>query len=147
MGGRVDLVTGLLAILDGFKAANQTLLRRRFTVRPPSLVTDLPCAYIDLRPETIHYDSAMRDRVASPSIVFVDQLTNNGETMQRMDVLADAFTEYLDNHPLILTGNGVWSDGTWSDESANLGRPEDNDAPLLALRFTFNDILIKDSRL
>jgi len=147
MGGRVDLVTGLVAILDSFIASNPTLLRRRFTVRPPSLVTDLPCAYIDLRPETIHYDSAMRDRVASPSIVFVDIVTDNGESMQRKDVLVDAFTEHLDLHPLILTGNGVWSDGTWSDERENLGRPEDNDAPALAVRFTFNDVLIKDQRI
>lgn len=147
MAGRVDLVTGLLAILDAFIAANPTLLRRRFTVRPPSLVTDLPAAYIDLRPYTVHYDSAMRDLVASPSVVFVDRLTDNGETMQRMDSLIQAFTEHLDGYPYLTSGNAVWSDGTWSDETENLGHPEDRDAPMLAARFTFTDVLIKDPRL
>ncbi len=144
MTARVEIVAGLLSMLDTFIAANPTLLRRRFKVRPPSLVTDLPCAYIDLRPETIHYDSAIRDRVMQPSIVFVDQLTDNGETMARFDTLVDTFTEFLDGHPYLAAGNGVWSDGTWSDESETLGG--DPPAQAAAARFTFNDVLFKSGR-
>lgn len=146
MTARVEVVAGLLALLDAFIAANPTLLRRRFKSRPPSLVTDLPCAYIDLRPETVGYMNSMRDRVMSPSVVFVDQLTDNGETMARFDQLVDTFTDFLDDYPYLAAANAVWSNGTWTDESETLGRPEDQTAPAAAARFTFNDVLYKSGR-
>lgn len=145
MSARVEIVAGLLTLLDTFIAANPTLLRSRFKVRPPSLLVDLPTAYIDLRPETVHYDSSMRDRVMQPSIVFVDQLTDNGETMGRFDTLVDTFTDFLDGHPYLASGNGVWSDGTWADESETLGG-EGEGARAAAARFTFNDVLFKSGR-
>lgn len=148
MSDRTDLVAGIYTMLEAFKAANPTLLRRNFTVRPPSLVTDLPCAYIDgVRPAKVHYDSAMRDQTFTASVVFVDQLTDNTETESRMDVLVDAMVEHLDNYPLLIAGNGVWSDSTWGDEAENLGHPDGQDAPAAAVRLTFTDILIKHSRL
>lgn len=138
-------------MLNAFQAANPTLLRRVFRVRPPSLVTDTPCVYIDLRPEKIHYDNSIRDRVFSPSVVFVDRLTDNGETMDRFDVLIDAFVDHVDNYAH-LTGTGttlnnVWSDATVADESENLGNPDGTTAPAAAARFTFNDVLFKEGRI
>lgn len=157
MGARQDIIRGLLGLLDDYIAANPTLLRRRFKVRPPTLITDTPCAYIDLRPETVHYDSAIRDRVFQPSIVFVDRLTDNGETMDRFDALVDSFSDFIGTNQmpyayLSLTAagvrsNGVWSQGTWSDEQESLGSPDGSLAPAAAARFTFTDVLYKDSRL
>lgn len=152
MGARVNLVAGMLDVLDQFIAANPTLLVRRFKVRPPTLVTDTPCAYIDLRPESIHYDNSIRDRVFSPSIVFVDRLTDNGETMDRFDTLIDAFTDFADNYPLLalvsgVRSNGVWSDATWADESETLGSSDGTTAPAAAARFTFNNVLYKEGRI
>lgn len=147
MGARVDLITAILAMLDAFIAANPTLLRRRFKVRPPTLVTDLPCAYIDLRPEDVHYDNGVRDRTLRPSIVFVDQLTDNGETMDRFDVLIDTFTDHLDSYAHLFLGTGinnVWSNGSWTDESETLGG--DPPAPAAAARWSFEDILFKQGR-
>ncbi len=147
MGARTDVVTAILAMLDAFIAANPTLLRSRFKVRPPSLLVDLPAAYIDLRPEKVHYDSGVRDRRLSPSIVFVDQLTDNGETMDRFDALIDAFTEHLDSYAHLFLGTGinnVWSDGSWQDEQETLGG--DPPAPAAAARWTFEDILFKQGR-
>ena len=148
MGARVSLITAMLSMLDAFIAANPTLLRRRFKVRPPSLVTDLPCAYIDLRPETISWSNGVRDRTLSPSIVFVDQLTDNGETMDRFDTLIDAFTDHLDSYPhLFLTGlNNVWSNGSWADEQETLGDTQTGTAPAAAARWTFADISYKEGR-
>ncbi len=149
MTARVEIVAALATLLDNFMAANPTLLRHRFTTRPPSLVTDLPCAYIDLRPETIHYDSAIRDRVMSPSIVFVDQLTDNQETLARFDLLVDTFTDYVDANPFngkLLSGNAVWSDATWNDERETLGG-DGQGAPAMAARFTFVNVLYKATRL
>ena len=148
MTARVEIIEGTLALLDAFIAANPTLLRRRFKSRPPSLVTDTPCAYIDLRPETVAYANSVRDRVMSPSVVFVDRLTDNGETMGRFDQLVDTFTDFVDAYPYLVVArnNGVWSSGTWTDESETLGRPEDGQAPAAAARFTFNDVLYKSPR-
>lgn len=146
MTARVDLVSGLLAMLGDFHTAHPDLLARYFKVRPPSLVTDTPCAYIDLRPETVHYDSGLRDRFFTPSIVFVDRLTDNGETMSRFDTLIDAFTDHLDNYPHIAVGTS-WSGGTWNDESENLGRPDGDDAPAAAARWTFDPINFKEGRI
>ncbi len=146
MTARVEVVTTILSMLDTFIAANPTLLRRRFKVRPPSLVTDLPCAYIDLRPYTVAYTASVRDIVMSPSIVFVDQLTDNGDTMERFDTLVDAFTEFLDGYPYLAAGNAVWSNATWADEAETLGRPGDGQAPAAAARVTFNDTLYKAPR-
>lgn len=146
MTARVEVVTRLQTILTAFEAANPTLLRRHFKVRPPSLVTDLPCAYIDLRPYTVAYMNSTRDIVMSPSIVFVDRLTDNGETMERFDILVDTFTEFLDDYPYLAAGNAVWSNSTWVDESETLGRPEDGQAPAAAARVTFNDVLYKSGR-
>lgn len=142
MGDRANLVAGLLTLLDAFIAANPTLLRRRFKSRPPSLVTDLPCAYIDLRPERVSYDSAMRDRFMTPSIVFVDRLTDNGETMDRFDLLVDAFTDHLDNYPHLVAGT-AWSDGTWADESEEVG----DGVTAAAVRWTFGPINFKEGRI
>jgi hypothetical protein len=146
MNARTEVVAKMLSILAAFHAAHPTLLVRSFKVRPPSLVTDTPCAYIDLRPFTVHYDSSMRDLVLSPSIVFVDRLTDNGETMDRFDTLIDTFTEFLDAYPYLAVGNAVWSNGTWTDEAENLGRPDGQEAPAAAARFTFNDALYKSGR-
>ena len=145
MGARTDVVTAILAMLDDFIAANPTLLRRRFKTRPPSLVTDLPCAYVDLRPERINYFAGVRDRHLSPSIVFVDQLTDNGETMARFDALIDAFTDHLDSYSHLFLGTGinnVWSDGSWADEAEQIG----DGNPAAAARWTFEDILFKQGR-
>lgn len=145
MGARTDLITATLAMLDAFIAANPTLLRRRFKVRPPSLVTDLPCAYIDLRPEQVHYYNGVRDRILSPSIVFVDQLADNSETMTRFDSLIDAFTDHLDSYSHLYLGTGlnnVWSRGTWSDEAVEITTEQ----PAQAARWSFEDILFKEGR-
>jgi hypothetical protein len=157
VGATTDIIAGMLGLLDDYIAANPTLLRRRFNVRPPTLVTDLPCAYIDYATqatETIHFDAAMRDRTPSPSIVFVDRLTDNSEVETRFYTLIDSFTEFLNTNTnvyvkLALTNgtriNGVWSDATWSQFLEQLGG--DPPAPAVAFRLTFNDVLFKESRL
>jgi hypothetical protein len=136
---RSDLVAGLLALLDAFIAAYPTLLVRRFKVRPPSLVTDTPCAYIDLRPATVSYDSARRITEFTPSIVFVDRLTDNGETMDRFDTLIGTFNDHLALWPHVVAGT-AWSDGTWADEQETLGDPEGRTVPAAAARWTFGPI-------
>jgi hypothetical protein len=145
MGNRVDLVAGIGTMMTAFIAAHPDLLKRHFRSRPPSLVTDLPCSFLDLRPETVHYDSGLRDRLFTPSIVFVDRLTDNGETTDRLDALVDAFTDHLDNYAHIVAGTS-WSGGTWTDEQETLGG-EGEGAPAAAARWTFEPINFKEGRI
>ena len=141
MGERQDLVSGVTTMMTAFAVANPTLLKRHFRARPESAVTDWPCSWLDLRPEQVSYDSAMRDRTFNASIVFVAGLGTNDQMMDVLDSLVDAFTDHLDSYPHILTGS-AWSDGEWSDESIPLS--DETRAP--GVRWTFAPILSKRGR-
>lgn len=136
MGNRTDVVAGVSALLDTFSATNPSLLVRHFTVRPPSLVTDLPCAFMDIGGGTIHYDNSLREWIFPVGIVFVDRLTDNEETDTRGDVLADAFMDLMDATPHVVAGTW-WSDATWTSDPQTLGG--DGDPQNLAgYRLTFD---------
>lgn len=135
---RQDLITGMLAMLNAYIAANPTLLVRAFKVRPGNLVaTDLPCAYIDLRPETIAHAAGVRTRTMSPSVVVVDRLTDNAETLTRLDSLTDALVDWFTGYPHIVAGT-VWDQMTVGDESVSEGTE--------AVRFTFGNIEVIEGR-
>ena len=144
-------------MLDDFITARPDLLKRRFSVRPETLVTDLPCAYIDLQTSTVHYDSGIRDQIFQPSIVFVDRLADNEQSSDAFDLLVDTFTDFMATNNMTyayltktaagVRSNGVWSRGTWTDEQQNFGSPDGSVAPAVAARLTFNDVLVKDGRL
>jgi hypothetical protein len=141
MGERQDLVAGITTMMDAFILANPTLLARHFRTRPESAVTDWPCSWLDLRPEEVHYDSAMRDRTFNASIVFVVGQGDNDQQMTLLDSIVDAFMDHLDSYPRILSGS-AWSDGSWSEESIPLS--DDTSTP--AVRWTFAPILSKRGR-
>jgi hypothetical protein len=142
MGERQDLVSGITTMMTAFIAAQPTLLKRHYRARPESAVTEWPCSWLDLRPEEVSYDSAMRDRTFSPSIVFVAGRGDNDQMMTLLDSLVDAFTDHLDSYPQILTGS-AWSDGSWSDESIPLG----DETVTPGVRWTLSPILSKRGRL
>ena len=142
MGERQDLVAGVTTMMAAFIAANPTLLKRHFRARPESALTDWPCSWLDLRPESVSYDSAMRDRTFNPSIVFVAGGSTNDDSMALLDSIVDAFTDHLDSYPHILTGS-AWSDGQWSEETIPLS--DATDVP--GVRWTFSPILSKRGRL
>ena len=141
MGERQDLVSGVTTMMTAFIAAQPTLLKRHFRARPESAVTDWPCSWLDLRPEDVHDDSAMRDRTFNASIVFAAGTGDNDQMMALLDSIVDAFTDHLDSYPHILTGS-AWSDGSWSEEAIPLG--DDTSTP--GVRWTFAPILSKRGR-
>ena len=141
MGNRVNLVAGIGTMLTAFIAANPTLLKRYFTARPTSLVTDWPCAYIDLRATRVGYANGLRDTVFTPSIVFVDGDFDPQATANRIDALVDAFTNHLDSYARLVTGT-AWSDGSWAEERI----PLSDETVAAGVRWTFGDITFKEGR-
>ncbi len=138
---RQDIVAGLLVILDGFKTANPTLLRRTFATRPPHFNTDLPCAFVGPRPESANHDSGIRTRTISVQVTFVDRITDNTETMRRMDVLVDKFADYLTTSPHVIAGT-IWSTWITLDEQYDVG----DGTALQAVTFTVPDLSIAEGR-
>lgn len=141
MGERADLVSGVTTMMAAFISASPTLLKRHFRARPESLVTDWPCSWLDLRPERISYDPAIRNREFNVSIVFAIGMGDNDQQMTLLDSLVDAFTDHLDSYAHVLTGS-VWSEGTWSEEAIPLS--DDTSTP--GVRWTFAPLLSKRGR-
>ena len=137
---RADLVAGITTMMTAYITANPTLLRRHFRSRPPSVGTDLPCSFCDLRPEQVHYANGLRDRIIQPSVVVVDRLTDNGETLDRFDVLVDGLMDHFQGYPHIIAGS-IWSDMTVADESY-----QDGDSYYAAVRFIFTDFQKSEGR-
>lgn len=138
MGERADLVSGVTTMMAAFIAANPTLLKRHFRARPETAVSDWPCSWLDLRPEEVHWDPAMRDRTFNVSIVFVAGQGTNDQQMALLDSLVDAFMDHVSTYLHILTGSS-WSDGSWSEESI----PLSDGTSVPGVRWSFAPILSK----
>ena len=134
---RADLVAGMTTMMQAFIAANPTVIRRHFRVRPMSQTTDLPCSYLDLRPETVTHDSGLRIRTMNPSVVVVFGLTENAETIDAMDAAVDLLMDHLTSYPHIIAGSW-WSSLTVSEEAAEDGN--------IAVRFTFDALSFGEGR-
>ena len=120
---RADLVAGIGTMMTAYIAANPTLLRRHYRFRPPSTATDTPYSYVDLRPETVHFDSSIRDRTLTADIVVLDRWTEGGENMDRLDVLADSLLSFIGGPTYFhIVANSSWSDIAITDESTDDGR-------------------------
>ena len=135
---RVDLVTGVTAMMNAYIAANPTKLLRHYRSLPEQF-QDLPCSYLDVRPETVSHANGLRDRVVTPSIVVVTRLTDNGETTDIHDILVDSLLDWFTSYPHIVTGT-IWSDMTIADEAVGA------DNQFVGTRFSFGNISIAEGR-
>ena len=141
---RQDLRTALLAMYDDYITANPTLVRRSETVRPPSIVGDLPIIFTDNLGETASYDVQLRTRVARPEVLVVSPVTDNAETVLRHDVLVDSLYDHFQSY-VHLVPNTVWDRLTVADEDY----PVDSDTGtrhFLATRFRFEGVTIIEGR-
>lgn len=137
----VDVVAGLLTILDAFKTANPTLLRHTFAAQPPHFNTDLPCAFVGPRAETALHDQGTRTRTMTPSMTFVDRITDNTETIGRMDVIQDKFADHLTTYPHVIAGT-IWNRWTVTPAQIDVG----DGTALQALIYTLDDLSIQEGR-
>lgn len=135
---RVDLVSGVTAMMNAFITANPTKLVRHHRVLPAAF-QDLPASYLDLRPEAITHSEGVRDRRMTPSIVYVTRLTDNGETDDIHDATVDLLVDWFTSYPHIVPGTS-WTDMTVEDQAAG------PDNQFMATRFTFGIISKREGR-
>jgi hypothetical protein len=142
---RADIVAGFTTMMNAYIALHPTVVKRHFRIRPPSLDTDLPCTYLDLRPETVAYTSGTQTRTFSPSLVVVDRLTDNSETIGRFDLAVDSLIDYIGGYggPFggHITASSVWSNMTVTDESG-----PDGESYFAVVRLAFPDLSIVEGR-
>jgi hypothetical protein len=136
---RVDVVSGMTAMITAFIAAHPTVIVRHFRSMPASTNTDLPCTWLDLRPEVIDHESGLRHRTMSPSIVAMFSLGDNQETTDLQDAAVDLLVDHFTSYPHIVAAT-VWDAMTVSDERL----PGDTSVSLV--RFTFDNISIAEGR-
>lgn len=104
---RQNLSDGLVAVLNGIKAANPTLLRQVWSSRPGSF-PEVPAAYIGSLDEIVTHDSSTRKRSFVATVVLVDKLIDNQDTGNRIDALVDLCVEWFTrNFQIVTDANSV----------------------------------------
>jgi hypothetical protein len=91
---RSDVRDNYVLTLQAFLAANPTLLDRVHRSRPESLA-DTTCAFVGGISEAIGLDSGTWRRVADVEIAVTRHLSDNAETTDHLEELADALTDWL----------------------------------------------------
>lgn len=134
---RQDLTAAIVTAIDAFIAANPTLLRRSERGRPPSVMGDLPLAFVDGRNERIHFDAQTMDRVMTVSVVVVSQMADNIETLVRHDVITDALIDHFNASYIHLVPNSSWTDLNISDEDYPVDSDDGTTRHFFATRLTF----------
>jgi hypothetical protein len=105
MGARVATVSGLKGLLDAYRASNPSLLIATHTTRPPSFNKGVPAAWVGSRSEPrISHDSGTRTRIVDWTIGVVDEITDNEETMGRLDAVVDGILDLITDTPHVVTG-------------------------------------------
>lgn len=96
---RADTISATVDILRACQTANPTKLRQVRTARPSS-VSETPCAYLGRRPgNVLQFDSGTRAQNLGVEVVLVDSLSDNEETLGRLDALADLLLEWFTVNP------------------------------------------------
>jgi hypothetical protein len=134
---RQDLVHAIVDSLDVFIAANPAMLRRSELARPPSVMGDLPLAFVDSRNEAIHWDMGTMDRVMTVPVVIVWPLADNVETVRTVDVLIDAIIDHFNVNSIHFVPNSIWSDVTIADEDYPVASDDGTVRHFYATRITF----------
>ncbi len=92
---RTNLRAGMVNIANFFAAANPTLCRRVFPVRPTRETADLPYCFIDILTESDFSSSGILARTVTASFVFVLRPIVNEDEVLVLDAIVDGFLEHL----------------------------------------------------
>lgn len=140
---RQDITAAIVSSIDAFIAANPTLLRRSERGRPPSVMGDLPLAFVDGRNETIHFDAQTMDRVMTIAVVVVSSIGDNVETLVRHDVVTDALIDHFNAAYIHFVPNSSWTDLVINDEDYPVESADGSTAHFFATRLSFTVSLME----
>lgn len=141
---RADIVAGFGTMMNSYIAANPTLLKRHFRIRPEAF-KDWPMSYLDLRPETVNYTSGTQVRTMTPTLVVVGTYTEAGETSDKFDVLVDSLVDFIGGYGGSFGGH-ITPTTVWSQLTITDGTEEDGDSRFPAVRLTFPDLSLVEGR-
>ncbi len=90
MGFRADVTTALVTVAQTYATANPSLLRKVERARPGSFA-ETPIAFVGTRNETqVLPGGDIWQRTIRPVLYVVEKATDNIETAEKLDALADA---------------------------------------------------------
>lgn len=141
--GAQDVAAGLLAILDAYKAANPTLLRKTWPERP-STFSENPLAYVDAGSETILHTQGTRQRTFAPTVTYVSTFGEKdiGRRNVVRDGLVDAFTAGVRQ----VAGFVIVNTGVTPAEETVVNPSTGVASTYPTLVFTFDEIVLMEGR-
>lgn len=141
--GAQDVAAGLLSILDTYKAAHPTHIRKTFSYRPGSYA-ETPCAYIDLGPERIHHDAGTRQRTFSPVVTWLGTFSETDLALRDAvrDGLVDAFTAGVS----VVPGMVIVQTGAEPSEETVTNQATGTTKVYPTLVLTFEEIVLQEGR-
>lgn len=142
--GRQSVVDGLVAVLNTYKTANPTRLRRVYTARPGGFA-ELPAAYVGTLDEIILHTSGTRQRTFAPTVVVVDAFTDNEQTGDRMDILIDGLVDAYTAQPSVIVGMVLRQTGVL-DGNLSISGPNDVTIVYRSATLTFADTVLMEGR-
>jgi phenylpyruvate tautomerase PptA (4-oxalocrotonate tautomerase family) len=93
LGFRASLRGAAITLLDGYKAANNGVLKQTHRARPMSIFP--PCAFVDSISESIEYTPAGAQRTPDVTIRFVRGVFDRADVADETDDLIDGFVDYV----------------------------------------------------
>jgi hypothetical protein len=139
---RRDLRTYGYSLLQSFQTADTGRVSEVFARRPSHFNRPMPVGYMDILAESATHTAGTRERVFSPSFVFV--FDPNLET-DDIDRVVDEFGDFLTANPHIVP-NTVWDQWSVTEESEEVESETGSIRIFPAVRFTLNNVSVREGR-
>ncbi len=143
---RADTRAGMYAAIVAMKAAHPTVLREVRRIRPSHYNTPLPLAWVDILSESASHSAGTRERVLSPSIVFMGAPIDNDEQATDWDALVDLAADWFTDRPQFAAVS-IWDRWTVADESEEVQTAPDQTRTFPIVRFTFTNVSLREGRI
>jgi hypothetical protein len=142
---RVDTRAGIATAAQAYATANPTQLRAVHPNKPTRYTGDMPFAYVELLSETMRYDSSLRTRVITPSLVVVGRPLENDQSTVEFDELVDELVDHFADYAH-LSPNTAWDQMSVTDESEEVETAPGSTRIYPAVRFTFGNVTAREGR-
>lgn len=141
---RADTRAGLYTALVAFRTAQPSRLSEVYRVRPAHYNVPMPLAWVDLLSESASHTSGTRERVLSPSVVFMGEPIENDEQVTAWDALVDLAADHFTDYAHI-SANTIWDRWVITDETEEVeSAGQVRLFPIV--RFTFQNVSIREGR-